>query len=75
MNWFFNEYVYGTQLPSYKMDSSFDIGADGDVVMNIKMTQSNVTDSFRMLVPIYLELPSGMFFLGKGPTYRKQFFR
>jgi aminopeptidase N len=66
MNWFFNEYVYGTQLPSYKMDSSFDIGADGDVVMNIKMTQSNVTDSFRMLVPIYLELPSVMFFLGRA---------
>jgi hypothetical protein len=66
MNWFFNEYVYGTQLPSYKMDSSFDIGADGDVVMNIKMTQSNVTGSFRMLVPIYLELPSGMFFLGRA---------
>jgi hypothetical protein len=48
------------------MDSSFDVGADGNVVLNIKMTQSNVTDSFRMLVPIYLELPSGMFFLG-GP--------
>ena len=65
MNWFFNDYVYGTQLPSYKMDSSFDIGADGDAVMNIKMTQSNVTDSFRMLVPIYLELPNGMSFLGR----------
>jgi hypothetical protein len=75
MDWFFNEYVYGTQLPSYKMDSSFDIGADGDAVMNIKMTQSNVTDSFRMLVPVYLEPPSGMFFLGRCPTYRKQFFR
>ena len=26
MDWFFNEYVYGTQLPAYKMDSSFDTG-------------------------------------------------
>jgi len=58
MNCFFNDYVFGTQLPSYKMDSSFDIGADGDAVMNIKMTQSNVTDSFRMLVPIYLACPA-----------------
>jgi hypothetical protein len=66
MDWFFNEYVYGTQLPSYQMSATFDTGADGDVVMGIKMTQSGVNDSFRMLVPIYLELPSGMFFLGRA---------
>jgi aminopeptidase N len=66
MDWFFNEYVYGTQLPSYQMNATFDTGADGDVVMSIKMTQSNVNDSFRMLVPIYLELSNGMFFLGRG---------
>jgi hypothetical protein len=66
MDWFFNEYVYGTQLPSYQMNATFDTAADGDVVMAVKMTQSNVNDSFRMLVPIYLELPSGMFFLGRA---------
>ena len=66
MDWFFNEYVYGTQLPSYSMDATFDTGADGDVVMSIKMTQSNVNDNFRMLVPIYLDLPNGMFFLGRA---------
>jgi aminopeptidase N len=66
MDWFFNEYVYGTQLPSYQMTATFDTGADGDVVMSVKMTQSNVNDSFRMLVPIYLELPNGMFFLGRA---------
>jgi aminopeptidase N len=59
MDWFFNEYVYGTQLPSYKLESSFDIGADGDVVFNMKMTQSNVDEKFRMLVPLYLELADG----------------
>jgi hypothetical protein len=66
MDWFFNEYVYGTQLPSYQMSATFDTGADGNVVMNIKMTQSNVNDSFRMLMPIYLELPNGMFLLGRA---------
>jgi aminopeptidase N len=67
MDWFFNEYVYGTQLPSYKLDSSFDTGPDGDVVMTVKMTQSNVNDSFLMLVPIYLELADGnMFALGRA---------
>jgi hypothetical protein len=66
MDWFFNEYVYGTQLPSYQMGATFDTGADGDVVMSAKLTQSNVNDSFRMLVPIYLELPNGIFFLGRA---------
>ncbi len=67
MDWFFNEYVYGTQLPTYKLESSFDTGADGTVVFNFKVTQSNVKDDFHMLVPIYLELADGgMFFLGRA---------
>ena len=41
------------------MDSSFDVGPDGDVVMTFKLTQSGVDDHFRMLVPIYLELDNG----------------
>jgi aminopeptidase N len=59
MDWFFNEYVYGTQLPTYKMDYTFEPGADGDIVFGFKVTQSNVDDSFRMIVPIYLELGDG----------------
>jgi hypothetical protein len=59
MDWFFDEYVYGTQLPSYKMDYSFDSGADGTIVMNVNVAQSNVNDKFRMVVPVYLELDDG----------------
>ncbi|MGA8869119.1 MAG: M1 family aminopeptidase [Candidatus Sulfotelmatobacter sp.] len=67
MDWFFNEYVYGTQLPSYQMSATFEKNSDGDAVMNVKMTQSNVDEKFRMLVPIYLELANGdMFFLGRA---------
>ena len=67
MDWFFNEYVYGTQLPTYHFDSSFDTGPDGDVVLNMKLTQSGVDEHFRMAVPIYLELAEGnIFFLGRA---------
>jgi hypothetical protein len=59
MDWFFDEYVYGTALPAYKLDYSFDNGPEGDVVLNVKIAQSNVGDQFRMLVPIYLELADG----------------
>jgi hypothetical protein len=67
MDWFFNEYVYGTQLPSYGVSSAFDVGADGDVVMSLKVAQSGVDDHFRMLVPVYLELADGnIAFLGRA---------
>jgi hypothetical protein len=65
MDWFFNEYVYGTALPTYKLDSTFDKNADGDVVFGFKIMQSGVDDKFRMLVPLYLELANGnVMFLG-----------
>jgi hypothetical protein len=56
MDWFFNEYVYGTALPSYNLESSFDTNATGDIVLAFKATQANVDPNFRMIVPIYLEL-------------------
>jgi hypothetical protein len=67
MNWFFNEYVYGMALPTYRLDYSFDKNADGDVIFDVKLSQSNVNENFRMLVPIYLELADGrMVSLGRA---------
>ena len=67
MDWFFDEYVYGTQLPNYKLDSSFDSGGDGGVIFNMKLTQSNVDEHFRMLIPVYLEMADGkVAFLGRA---------
>ena len=66
LDWFFNEYVYGTALPSYKLDYTFDRAPDG-VVFNLKLSQSNVDEHFKMLVPIYLEMPDGkLFSLGRA---------
>jgi Peptidase family M1 domain len=66
LDWFFNEYVYGTQLPSYNFTSSFDNDADGSVLFNFSLTQSNVDNKFVMLVPIYLEMDDGRtVFLGR----------
>src|ERR1017187_8525785 len=59
LDWFFNEYVYGTALPTYKIDSTFEKDANGDVVFGFKVTQSGVDDKFRMIVPVYLELADG----------------
>lgn len=60
MDWFFDEYVYGTALPSYKLDyGNFEKNADGDIVFSFKITQSAVDDKFRMLVPMYIEFNDG----------------
>jgi Peptidase family M1 domain len=59
MDWFFNEYVYGTQLPTYKFDYTLNPDSSGDTIFDFKIVQSNVDANFRMLVPIYLELPDG----------------
>ena len=59
MDWFFNEWVYGTGLPAYKFDHNFGRAPDGSISLHVKLTQSGVDDSFVMPVAIYLELPSG----------------
>jgi hypothetical protein len=59
MDWFFNEYVYGTALPSYNLEYSFENDASGQLLFGFKVTQSNVDPSFRMIVPIYVELADG----------------
>ncbi|MFZ3212214.1 MAG: M1 family aminopeptidase [Terriglobales bacterium] len=55
MDWYFDEYVYGTALPSYKLDYSLDQAANG-YLLSLKITQSGVDDKFTMPVPVYLEL-------------------
>jgi Peptidase family M1 domain len=66
LDWFFNEYVYGTQIPSYKFDSGFEAAPDGTMIMSVNLSQSNVDGKFVMPVPVYLELDDGrVVFLGR----------
>jgi len=58
MDWFFDPYVYGTALPSYKFEHTIENGAAG-TVLNFKITQSKVADNFKMPVPVYVELMDG----------------
>jgi hypothetical protein len=58
MDWFFNQYVYGTEYPAYHFEHSFSTDANGDVILNFKLTQSAVDQNFAMLIPIYLDLGS-----------------
>jgi Peptidase family M1 domain len=67
MDWFFNEYVYGTQIPAYKFDYKFEAAPNGEISFSFNVAQSNVDGSFKMLIPIYLELDNGhMYLLGRA---------
>jgi hypothetical protein len=58
MDWFFREYVYGTDLPVYHFESQ--VTPNGDqTTLHFKLTQSGVTALFKNLVPVYVELADG----------------
>jgi hypothetical protein len=59
MDWFFREYVYGTDLPSYHFESQMTPGDNGGVSLHVKIVQSGVPDNFHNIVPLYLEMQDG----------------
>jgi hypothetical protein len=63
MNWFFDQWVYGTEVPAYKLE--YTLSGSGDkTILNAKITQSEVSDNFAMLVPIYADFGKGWIPLG-----------
>jgi hypothetical protein len=58
LDWFFDEYVYGTEVPHYAIASDFTTTA-GETSVHYKLTQSNVSKNFLMLVPLYLQMENG----------------
>jgi len=58
MDWFFNEYVYGTDLPAYHFEGDATPSGDG-WQLHFKLVQSGVDAKFANLVPLYLELTDG----------------
>ena len=60
LDWFFDEWVYGTEMPEYRFE--YQIGGDGSLAGRI--TQSNVSPKFVMLVPIYIDLGKGWVKIG-----------
>jgi hypothetical protein len=60
MDWFFREWVYGSEVPHYVADLHLE-SAGGEVRIKGKITQEGVADDFRALVPIYLAFDKGQF--------------
>lgn len=55
MDWFFRQWVFGTEVPKYRFEYSLTQQEGEAVMMTARLTQSEVSPAFKMLVPIYLD--------------------
>jgi hypothetical protein len=67
LDWFFNEWVYGTRVPRYKFKYEVQPGAGGNVQVRVELTQSEVDDHFGMFIPVFADFGQGMVRLGHVP--------
>ena len=55
MDWFFDQWVYGTEVPSYRFQYKLTPKTGGKALLEGSLAQSGVSDNFKMAVPIYLD--------------------
>ena len=66
MDWFFDEWVYGSEMPSYKLNYSLTSSGDGKTILSGKVEQTGVAKDFVMLVPLYADFGKGWIYLGSA---------
>ena len=67
LDWFFRQWVYGTEVPRYQFDYQLTPAADGKTKIHLSVTQSEVGNQFAMLVPIFADFGKGFIRLGQLP--------
>jgi aminopeptidase N len=59
LGWFFGEWIYGPEVPSYKLEYSLSPLDGGKVLFTGRVTQSDVSNNFAMRVPVYGDFGNG----------------
>ena len=65
LDWFFSEWVYGTQVPRYHFEYQIAPAEGGQVKLHMTISQSEVDEQFAMLVPVFADFGKGMVRLGQ----------
>ncbi len=65
LDWFFDEWVYGTQVPRYHFEYQLTPADGGKVKLHMTVTQSEVDEHFAMLVPVFVDFGKGMVRFGQ----------
>ncbi|MFH1335069.1 MAG: M1 family aminopeptidase, partial [Candidatus Zixiibacteriota bacterium] len=55
MDWFFNQWVYGMEIPRYNFSYTTEETPEGKYVVKCEITQENVSKDFKMWVPVLLD--------------------
>jgi aminopeptidase N len=54
-SWFFDQWLYGAEIPTYAWDYEIVPGAGGGSILRLTVEQRGVSPGFRMLVPVEVE--------------------
>jgi hypothetical protein len=65
LDWFFDEWVYGTQVPRYHFEYQVSPADGGKVKLHMTIIQSEVDEQFAMLVPVFADFGNDMVRLGQ----------
>ena len=65
LDWFFNEWVYGMQVPKYSFKYDMESEGGDQTKMKVEITQSEVDQNFAMFVPVFADFGKGMVRLGQ----------
>lgn len=60
LDWFFNEWVYGMEVPRYALKYDTEPEPGNQVKIKIEITQSEVGPNFAMFVPVFADFGQGM---------------
>jgi Peptidase family M1 domain len=64
-DWLFRDWIYGTGLPRYHLDYTLKNTDGGQVVLEGKLTQSEVPPDFLMTVPLYFDFDGHWVMVGR----------
>jgi hypothetical protein len=59
LNWFFDQYVYRTELPSYSLTYQIEYQSDRTAILRGEIQQSGVPENWLAFVPVVLHYPGG----------------
>jgi hypothetical protein len=60
LDWFFSEWVYGTDVPRYSFKYDVKPGDPGKFKVHAEITQSDVGENFAMFIPLFGDFGNGM---------------
>jgi aminopeptidase N len=64
LDWFFNQYVYGTGLPTYEFKYSVNDAGGGQWKFTGTVTQSGVPEGWKDVLPLYVEMNKNIIRVG-----------